>query len=133
MTKYIGLDSPYFPEIAFIVVGLQKEGRKIKRPRIFTLYSYSLFFPGEVRDYAIEGKTTISDYLFTKHYKQELSDDKKIELITRCLYDTENIDGEAGGKKTIAVLDKYGYKVLDINSILQEIENEELKDIITKD
>jgi len=127
LMQFMSVSSDYYPDIVFIITGFDRKNN----PRIFVLRSKSAFAIGEKRDYAIEGVHMISLYLFAKSFDKINSMDKLIELITRCLCETEMIDGNVGGKKYVAQIDiKYGFKFVPIEQIVQDIENEGLKNII---
>ena len=133
LLQFMGLDSRHYPDLSFIIVGLEKKRKKEKtrRPRIFILRSRSAFFPGEEKDYAIEGVTMISDYLFAKNFKEDMEAEDIIHLIARCLHETEQIDGDVGGKPLVAGIDdQYGFKVIDISSNIEQIVNEDVSKLV---
>jgi 20S proteasome alpha/beta subunit len=109
-SKLLTAGSRNYPDICFILTGLEKKRKKYKIPRIFLIKSWNFFLAGEEEEYAIVGKETITRYLFTKTYKNDLPLEKVTELIVQCLHDTEKIDGEAGGKIKVATINsKYGF------------------------
>lgn len=116
-----------YPQVSFILSGLEKINRIPKKPRIFILKSWNYFFPGEEKDYMIFGKDVISRYLFTKFYKKNKhSVEELTKLIVQCLYDTEKIDGEAGGDMHMATINKYGFSETATEEYIEEIKQRDL-------
>lgn len=123
--------STHCPRVSFIIAGLAKEGSKYKEAKIFVLSSDTSFFTGEESNYAIVGKDDISNYLFAKLYdKYNNSSERMTELIVQCLYDTEKIDGEAGGKKHLVSITEYGIGEIDTSSYVEGIEHKDLVEIM---
>ena len=118
------------PNVSFILVGLEKNGT----PRIFLISSYNSFFIGEEKQYAIIGKDNISNYLFAKLYKKSCdSSENMTKLIVQCLYDTEKIDGDSGGKMHVGTITKkYGFVETGVDSYVNDIENNDLIKLIEK-
>lgn len=121
-----------FPGVAFILAGLEKERSRYKNPKIYILRSWDSFFTGEESEYSIEGKINIASYLFTKRYKKCSESVGEMEkLIVQCLYDTEKIDGESGGKMHVGIItNKYGYVEATVKDYLETIENNDLVNLV---
>lgn len=120
------------PELYFILAGLDKDNSgKNTIPRIFTIRRDDWFFVGEDREYSIVGKDDISNYLFSKKYDEySVSSEKMTELIVQCLYDTENIDGESGGKMHLVSITEYGVSETDEKTYIERIEQRDLVSIM---
>jgi len=119
------------PRVSFIIAGLEKENKKYTNPKIFVISSDTSFFTGEENYYAIVGKDDISNYLFTKLYnKYSISSEKMTELIVQCLYDTEKIDGEAGGKMHLVSITEYGVGEIKIEPYIETIIQRDLVEIM---
>ncbi len=120
------------PRLYFILAGLDKDNEgKNSIPRIFTITRDDWFFVGEEREYAIVGKNDISNYLFSKKYDEySLSSEKMTELIVQCLYDTEKIDGESGGKMHLVSITEYGVSETDEKIYVERIEQRDLVSIM---
>jgi len=118
------------PELHFILAGLDKNRKgKNTLPRIFVIKHCDWFFVGEEMEYSIVGKYDISNYLFAKKYDEcSASSEKMTELIVQCLYDTEKIDGDAGGKMHLVSITEYGISEIDTKLYEETIEQ---KDIIS--
>lgn len=126
--EFVPPRSNNFPVVGFILAGFEKEKNKYTNPKIFVLKSWNSFFTGEEKEYSIEGKGTIANYLFAKKYDQcSLSIEEMQKLIVQSLYDTEKIDGEAGGKMHVgAITKKYGYVEGTVKDYIEKIENQDI-------
>ncbi len=120
------------PELHFILAGLDKDRNgKNTVPKIFVIKRDDWFFIGEEREYSIVGKDDISNYLFTKKYDEfSVSSEKMTELIVQCLWDTENIDGEAGGKMHLVSITEYGVGDIETKHYTDKIEQGDLISIM---
>lgn len=123
------------PELYFILAGLDKDKKgKNTVSKIFTIKRDNWFFVGEDREYSIVGKDDISNYLFTKKYDEySVSSEKITELIVQCLFDTENIDGESGGKMHLVSITEYGVGEIDEKEYIKRIEQIDLVNIMESD
>ncbi len=131
LLNFINIESSYYPEIVFILAGFENIKGKTSKPRLYIIRSKSAFQPGEKREYIIEGKKTISEYLFAKEYKIDMTADQLSKLTFQCFYDTEKIDGEAGGEIHLATLDnKYGFNDIDTKELEEDIDLKDIRKIM---
>ena len=122
------------PRVSFILAGLEKSNNKYTNPKIFVISSDTSFFTGEEEHYAIVGKDDISNYLFRKLYEEcSVSSERMTELIVQCLYDTEKIDGEAGGDMHLASITEYGLGDIDSSPYIESIDQKDLVNIMELD
>jgi len=128
--EFVPIESRNYPHVSFIIAGMRKVRRKYSMPKIYTIRSMSGFSVGQDNNYSIMGQDTISSYLFAKKYPKIKTWEDCIRLIVRCLSDTESIDGDVGGKKTIALINREGFKPQDVTEIESEIQNAGIKNII---
>jgi 20S proteasome alpha/beta subunit len=98
---------PYrnFPDIGFVLGGLDKAGRKFTQPRCYGLSSwtgYRLELGGG--GFVLDGKPMLARYLFAHHYRAGMDIGSLCDLVIRCLYDTSRVDGDVGGKYRLAII-----------------------------
>jgi len=115
------------PDIVFILAGFTKEDRKKEsEPRIYILRSYDYFTLGETKNYVIDGKRIIAEYLFFKKpYDTNLSQKDMVELVFNSLYDTEKFDGDVGGTYIIKSITGWGFGDFDTEQMKTDADNEE--------
>lgn len=134
---YDYLHPELWPEVTFILAGFEKDktGKSIN-PRLFIVRSDDMFEEGEAIDNIIEGKDIIAKYLFAKRYEESMTQEETTELVFDCLYDTENIDGDAGGKYTMEIITKLGFTSIDTirmkNEKIADEENRKYMKIMEK-
>lgn len=128
-----------FPDVTYIVAGLDKKRRKYI-PKINILRSGNLFFAGREKDKAAKGKPMIAYYILDKKYNKESSQDDLCFLIGEVISETIRIDGDVGGKIRMAVIDKKGFRDIADSVVddftknkedyMREKEIEELEEIV---
>ena len=130
LVDFVSTESPYYPNVSFIVAGMKKIKEKYSSPKIYTIRSLMGYAIGEDDNHIIIGKDTISNYLFAKKYSKEITWENSIKLIVKCLVDTELIDGDVGGEKKVILINKDGFKLQDVTDIETEIKNADITKII---
>lgn len=101
-----------FPEITYIVAGLDKKRNGRYIPKINILRSTSLFCPGRIKYKAADGKPMIAYYILDKEYRMNQSQNDLCFLIGKVMSETIRIDGDVGGTVKIAVIDKKGLRII---------------------
>lgn len=91
------------PACAFIIVGLDKEGRKYKIPKSYVVRSHYNFMVGSDNlGYKIDGRPVIARYIFKKYYDSidKSSTEDLATLVMGTLYDVGEVanDGAVGGE-----------------------------------
>jgi len=119
-----------FPDIDFIVSGMDKEGGKFGKGKIFILRKDRLFTPSLSADFTPSGQTLLAYYLFEKGYKKDLNLDDTCSLVAQAIYETERINGNVGGEITLAVIDSNKFRFLNAQEYYKEWEQQELDKII---
>jgi len=98
-------DVPYesFPNLGFVVAGLDEEEGTYKTPRTYYLestYAFMLAHP----PYVIKGKKVIAEYIFVKTYKKDAELDDLCSLVAQSIYDTMSVDGDVGGDIKMGII-----------------------------
>jgi len=118
----------YFPDIGFVLGGLNKVDGKFSRPSCYGLSSwrgYRLELGGE--GFVIGGKYMLARYLFSKNYKADMDVETLSDLVLRCLFDTSRVDGDVGGKYRLAIIDSKETRTKTEEEIEQMIEGANLR------
>lgn len=100
------------PGFGYVIAGLDKRGAKYSIPRCLGMTSQDGFWLRSYEKFAIEGKPLIANYLFAKRFKDAMSVDDLTRLVAQALYDTVNIDGDVGGKITLAIIASDGTRTV---------------------
>lgn len=96
----------YFPNIGFVLGGLDKIGNRFSRPMCYGLASHRGYRLELGRGgFVLDGKPMLARYLFAHYYKPNMDVDSLSKLIVQCLYDTSRVDGDVGGKYKMAIID----------------------------
>jgi len=118
----------YFPDIGFILGGLNKIGTGFSEPRCYGLSSqrgYRLELGGN--GFVLDGKPMIARYLFARYYQPNMDIQNLSKLVARCLFDTARVDGDVGGQWKLAIIEPTAIRVKSHEEVEQIIENEELR------
>ena len=119
-----------FPDVDFIVSGMDKEGKEFKKGRIFILRKERLFTPSFSDDFASSGQTLLAYYFFEKQYREDLTLDESLQLVGQAIYDTARINGNVGGKITLAVIDSKKFRIVDEQEYIKGWEQEKLDRLV---
>jgi 20S proteasome alpha/beta subunit len=126
---FIPATSQQFPDVDFIIAGLQKEKKKFK-PRLYLIRSWRAFYPERSRNFAIDGKNIVAYYLFAKKYRDDMTVDEECTLVSQSIYDTIQIDGDVGGKVSLAVINSHGFSNIESDVYIEEWGVERFRRII---
>jgi 20S proteasome alpha/beta subunit len=109
------------PGFGYVIAGLDKKDKVYSVPRCLGMVSQDGFWLRSYQKFAIEGKPLIANYLFAKQFKDNMSVNDLTQLVAQALYDTINIDGDVGGRITLAIIASEGTRVLppeDLESLI---------------
>lgn len=122
-----------FPDVDFIISGMDKQGKKFTKGKIFILRKSSLFFPLLIENFIPSGQSLLAFYLFEKYYKSYKKSktlDDMCFLVGQSIYDTQRINGNVGGDITVAVIDSKKFRILNAQDFFKDWDNQELDQII---
>lgn len=118
----------YFPDIGFVLGGLDKVGRRFSRPRCYGISSYRgyrLELGGG--GFVLDGKSMLARYLFAHHYRAGMDVEGLSNLVLRCLFDTSRVDGDVGGKYRMAIVDSKDVRTKSQDEIEEMIDDAKLR------
>jgi len=120
--KHVGVPTypSYFPNLVFIIAGLDKKGSRYRVPRCYTLDSLRGFRLGLSKGYEIQGKSMIARYLFAKNFQWDMQLDDLCRLVAQTIYDVMSIDGDVGGRIRLARIDPAGYTEIPESDVQME-------------
>jgi len=119
-----------FPDVDFIISGMEKEGNVFTKGKIFILRKDRLFTPAISDDFVSSGQNFLAYYFFEKYYKKDINFDDTCFLVSQAIYDTKRINGNVGGKITLAVIDSKKFRIIKAEDYYVEWEQQELNKII---
>ncbi|GAG03912.1 unnamed protein product, partial [marine sediment metagenome] len=119
-----------FPDVDFIISGMDKEGKEFKKGKIFMLRKERLFTPSFSDDFVSSGQNFLAYYFYEKYYKEDLDLDEVLFLVGQAIYDTKRINGNVGGEITLAVIDSKKFRIVNTQDYIKEWEQERLDRII---
>jgi len=103
-----------FPQVAYIIAGLDQQNGVFKKPKIFLLPSTNGFLLGRSpTPYEVQGKPFIALYKFSKEFEEEEnknSVERLARFVAQCIYDTHRIDGDVGLPTWLAQITSEGYR-----------------------
>jgi 20S proteasome alpha/beta subunit len=105
--KGIPAHPDYFPNIGFIVAGLDVDGRKPPIPSSFILESTSAYRLGKAQNFAMDGKHLIAQYIFSRDFRVGMSIDELEYLVVGALLETMSVDGDVGGRPKLGIITKH--------------------------
>lgn len=113
-----------FPDVVFLIGGLNKEGKKYV-PRLNILRSMRLFLPGRHKDKVAEGAPFIARYILSKKYDRNASQESMGFLVAEAMSETISIDSDVGGKVRMAIIDKNGLRVISDEAVKRYLDGPE--------
>jgi 20S proteasome alpha/beta subunit len=106
-TKGVPAYPDYFPNLGFIIAGLVRKPDGSFVPRCYSLKSIKGFKLGIYgQQFAIEGKPIIALYKFARDFKPNMTQNDLSLLVAQCVYDTEQVDGDVGGRIRMGIIDE---------------------------
>lgn len=129
IVDFIPATSNQFPDVDFMIAGLQKERGKFK-PRLYLVRSWRAFYPERSKNFAIDGKNIVAYYLFAKNFQDNMTIDEECELVAQCIYDTIQIDGDVGGEVSMGIINNLGFSPVDSEGYIKEWGIEKFRKII---
>ncbi len=123
----------YYPNIGFVLGGLDMENGRFTKPSCWGLSSYRGYRPesglqAEGGGFVLDGKAMIARYLFARHpYQAGMNVEKLSTLVARCLFDTARVDGDVGGRWKMAIIMAEGVTMIDHEEVEAIIDAEDLR------
>lgn len=115
---------PAYPDIVFLVGGVDKKGKGCV-PRLRILRSSTLFFAGRHRDKVAEGVPLIARYILSKEYNRNQSQEAMGFLVAKAMRETISINAEVGGKIRMAIVRNNGVQVFNDNVVKKYMDGPE--------
>ena len=125
-------DPDFRVSFGFLVSGLKIKNGNVT-PLIYNLRNLTGFRLGLCKPYAIYGKPLIAHYLFSMHYRDDMSIDDLCKLVAQSIYDTKQIDGDVGGLIRMTIIDSDGTREIpdsDVNAYFETWDLRNLKMIV---
>ena len=119
-----------FPDVDFIIAGMDKVGNNFTKGKMFTLRRARLFNPAFCDDFIALGQNFLAYYFCEKLYKNDLDLDTVLSIVGQAIYDTMRTNGNVGGDITLAVIDSKKFRPMDTKDYIVEWEQQELNKII---
>jgi 20S proteasome alpha/beta subunit len=128
------LHSPhsYYPNIGFILGGLDMEQGRFIKPSCYGLSSYRGYRPelglqADGGGFVLDGKPMIARYLFAHHYRAGMNIKDLSTLVAQCLFDTARVDGDVGGRWKMAIVKAEGVTMIGHDEVEDIIDTEDLR------
>ena len=119
-----------FPAMDFVISGMDKEGGKFTKGKMFLLRKNRLFTPSLNDNFILSGQFLLAYYFLEKFYKKDLELDEICLLVGQAIYDTKRINGNVGGEISLAVIDSKKFRFINAQDYFVEWEQQVLNNII---